>query len=122
MLGAAHANGDGVIQDEAESVRWYRQATEQGDAPSQLLVGVAYATGQGVGKDDAEAVKWFRKSAEQGYDEAQTELGFMYATDTLTHLIHRHKTRDDESNDLQGTDIHFDLALTFHLQSVQIGL
>ena len=86
------------------------------------MVGVAYANGQGVGKDDAEAVKWFRKSAEQGYDEAQTELGFMYATDTLTHLIHRHKTRDDESNDLQGTDIHFDLALTFHLQSVQIGL
>ena len=40
-------------------------------------------------------------------------------TGTLTHLIHRHKTTADESNDLQGTDADFDLALTFHLQCVQ---
>ena len=48
MLGRMYANGDGVPQDAAEAVRWYRLAAEQGLAEAQFNLGVMYANGQGV--------------------------------------------------------------------------
>ena len=53
-------------QDDAEAVRWYRLAAEQGDANAQYNLGVRYGAGEGVPPDDAEAVRWFRLAAEQG--------------------------------------------------------
>jgi len=38
-LGDIYAEGDGVSQDEAEAVRWYRLAAEQGNAEAQLALG-----------------------------------------------------------------------------------
>ena len=67
-----------MAQDDAEAVKWYRKAAEQGYAKAQYNLGVVYAQGQGVAKDDAEAVKWYRKAAEQGNAEAQYNLGVMY--------------------------------------------
>ena len=52
-----YANGQGVPEDDAEAVRWYRLGAEQGDAAAQSNLGVMYATGQGVPEDDAEAVR-----------------------------------------------------------------
>jgi hypothetical protein len=71
--------GRGVPQDDAEAVRWYRLAAEQGVALAQTNLGVMYASGRGVPKDDVEAVRWFRLAAEQGVALAQTNLGLMYA-------------------------------------------
>ena len=56
----------GVKQDHAEAVRWYRKAAEQGDADAQCMLGVAYENGRGVKQDASEAVWWYRKAAEQG--------------------------------------------------------
>ena len=66
-----YANGEGVPEDAAEAVRWYRLAAEQGDATAQFNLGVMYANG--------EAVRWYRLAAEQGYAAAQFNLGVMYA-------------------------------------------
>ena len=68
----------GVPQDYAEAVKWYRLAAEQGDAVAQYNLGVMYDNGQGVPQDYAEAVKWYRLAAEQGYAHAQRNLGVMY--------------------------------------------
>ena len=77
-LGNMYASGRGVLEDDAEAVRWYRLAAEQGDADAQFYLGVMYASGDGVPEDDAEAVKWYRRAAEQGEKaEAQLSLGFM---------------------------------------------
>ena len=65
-LGWMYANGRGVEQDDAEAVKWYRLAAEQGDADAQASLGWMYASGRGVEQDDAEAVKWYRLAAEQG--------------------------------------------------------
>jgi hypothetical protein len=73
-LGLAYAHGDGVAKDEAEGVRWYRKAAEQGYAEAQSNLGGAYATGKGVSKDEAEGVKWYRKAAEQGHAHAKYML------------------------------------------------
>ncbi len=64
-------NGQGVPQDYAEAVKWYRMAAEQGDAKAQSNLGFMYDNGQGVPQDYAEAAKWFRLAAEQGDADAQ---------------------------------------------------
>jgi S1-C subfamily serine protease len=67
-----------VAKDDAEAVRWYQKAAEQGEALAQYNLGVLYANGIGVQKDAAEAVRWYRRAAEQGDAIAQFNLGTMY--------------------------------------------
>ena len=54
-----YAKGLGVPRDDAESVRWYRKAAEQGNTLGQVGLGALYAIGLGVPRDYAEALKWF---------------------------------------------------------------
>ena len=65
-LGVCFHDGQGVKQDIAEAVKWYRKAAEQGLGSASFYLGFCYAKGEGVKKDDAEAVKWYLKAAEQG--------------------------------------------------------
>ena len=41
-LGVMYDNGEGVPQDYAEAVRWYRLAAEQGNASAQFNLGSMY--------------------------------------------------------------------------------
>ena len=66
-------------KDYKEAIRWFRKASEQGDAGAQSNLGVMYANGQGVPQDYVQAVKWYRKASEQGDAGAQFNLGVMYA-------------------------------------------
>ena len=77
-LGLMYEFGQGVAQDYAEAVSWYRKAANQGDADGQFNLGLMYDLGQGVAQDYAEAVSWYRKAANQGYATAQNNLGTMY--------------------------------------------
>jgi TPR repeat protein len=76
-LGHMYHTGEGVPQDYAEAVRWYRLAAEQGFDQAQTNLGVLYATGQGVPQDDAEAARLHRLAAEQGLADAQFNLGLI---------------------------------------------
>ena len=78
-LGWMLDNGEGVPEDDAEAVRWYRKAAEQGDADAQHNLGWMLDNGEGIPEDDTEAVRWYRKAAEQGLADAQNNLGRMYA-------------------------------------------
>ena len=77
-LGVMYAKGEGVAQDYAEAVKWFRRAAEQGLAAAQNNLGASYDKGEGVAQDYAEAVKWYRRAAEQGLAAAQNNLGGMY--------------------------------------------
>ena len=46
-LGIMYDNGEGVLKDEAEAVKWYRLAAEQDLANAQNNLGTAYTNGQG---------------------------------------------------------------------------
>ena len=74
-LGVMYDNGQGVRQDDAQAVQWYRKAAEQGACPSQVNLGLMYEQGQGVRQDYAEAFRWYRKAAEQGLVQAQNQFG-----------------------------------------------
>ena len=74
-LGRMYAIGDGVPQNQAEGVKWYRLAAEQGNELAQYNLGVMYGTGLGVTQDYVEAYTWYRLAAEQGFAPAQYNLG-----------------------------------------------
>ncbi len=73
------AAGEGVPKDEAEAIKWFRRAAEQGDDDAQFVLGVWYDEGRRVPSNFAEALKWYRLAAEQGNAGAQLNLGVMYA-------------------------------------------
>jgi len=72
-LGMCYYNGEGVVKDQTEAVKWWRKAAEQGHAKAQSTLGVYYSDANPV-----EAAKWFRKAAEQGDAQAQYFLGACY--------------------------------------------
>ncbi|MDD4914156.1 MAG: tetratricopeptide repeat protein [Methylococcales bacterium] len=76
--GKMYDKGEGVAQDKATALSWYRKSAEQGYAEAQLLLGIIYDQGIGVSRDYVQAVEWYRKAAEQGYARAQYNLAAMY--------------------------------------------
>jgi TPR repeat protein len=79
-LALMYYEGEGVPQDYAEAIKWFRKGAEQGLAAAQYNLALMYYEGEGVPQDYAEAIKWFRKAAEQGLAAAQFTLALMYAT------------------------------------------
>ena len=77
LMGLAYS-ADSLIQDYAETMKWYRLAAEQGHNGARSNLGWMYHNGKGVPRDDAEAIKWYRLAAEAGDDYAQNALGGMY--------------------------------------------
>lgn len=73
-------SGNGVQQNDNESLNWYRKAAKQGDNESQFYLGEALYKRGKAGKPDLfnEAAVWMRKSAEQGNSNAQNRLGLMF--------------------------------------------
>ena len=80
-LGVSYANGEGVLKDEAEAVRWYRLSADQGNATAQYNLGVSYANGEGVLKDSVLAHMWFNivgvngnEAAREGRDNLERDM------------------------------------------------
>jgi hypothetical protein len=76
-------DGQGVAQDHAEAVRWYRLAAAQGVAYAQYNLGFMFKNGRGVAQDDAEAVRWWRLAAAQGHVIAQFKLSVMFEYESV---------------------------------------
>ena len=70
-LGNRYSTGEGVTQNYAEAVRWYRLAAEQGHANAQNNLGGSYVTGEGVPKNNVRAYMWWSIAAAQGLEEAR---------------------------------------------------
>ena len=71
ILGGMYAYGEGVPEDDAEAVRWYRMAAEQGYANAQNNLGVMYANGEGVPEDYVQAYAWYSIAAAQDNELAE---------------------------------------------------
>ncbi len=71
--------GQGVSEDYAEAMKWYRKAADQGNTQAQFELGSIYQWRDGVVPQDyAEAMKWYRKAANRGHAGAAFMLGGMY--------------------------------------------
>ncbi len=62
-LGVMYDNGQGVPQDYAQAVKWYRKSAGQGYAKAQNNLGVMYYNGQGVPQDYVQAHMWSNLAA-----------------------------------------------------------
>jgi uncharacterized protein len=65
-----YERGNGVIQDYAEAVKWYRLAAEQGYAGAQNNLGVMYEFGDGVLQDNTMAHMWYNIASANGDDKS----------------------------------------------------
>ena len=70
-LGFMYSNGEGVAENDAEAVKWFRKAADQGLAEAQNNLGLMYAKGEGVPENDVQAYKWWNLAAAQGNESAK---------------------------------------------------
>lgn len=73
-LGTLYSKGNGVPQDNAQAVDWFRRAAEQGFAPAQYNLGLMYAHGRGVPEDKLNAYAWLALAAVQDHPTAAATL------------------------------------------------
>ena len=65
-----YAKGEGLAENDAEAVKWFRQAAEQGNALAQSNLGWRYYWGDGVLQDFVRAHAWLNLAAAQGNKKA----------------------------------------------------
>ncbi|MFI5337576.1 MAG: hypothetical protein ACHQ5A_12375, partial [Opitutales bacterium] len=78
-LGNNYTSGQGVAQNYAEALKWYKAAAEKGFAAAQFNLGLAHELGRGVPVDEKQAFRYYMMAAEQGFGPAQFNVGNMYA-------------------------------------------
>ena len=87
-----YANGEGVPRNDAEAVKWYRLAAEQGHANAQNNLGVMYSEGRGVQRNFAWAVYYQAHAARQGNTIAANNI-----ESNLSNLV-RKRVRTSAAN------------------------
>jgi len=87
---AGHARAQALLgyifdkaEENAEAMRYYRMAADQGDPAGEYGVATLYVAGEGVEKDDAEAVRWFTMAADKGHGPAIDVLADAYLEGAL---------------------------------------
>jgi TPR repeat protein len=70
-------NGQGVVQDDKQAVKWARLAAEQGHAKTQNNLGIMYAKGQGVVQDYVMAHMYFNIASANGHKDASVKRGIV---------------------------------------------
>ena len=74
-LGICLERGEGVSPDNAEAMKWYKEAAEQGVAAAAHRLGDYFALRN---VPQGEAVEWYKKAAELGLLEASYRVGVCY--------------------------------------------
>ena len=63
--------GQGVPQNHAEAVKWFRLAADQGNANAQFNLGLMYANGQGVPQNYVIAHMWYNLAGAGGDEDGR---------------------------------------------------
>jgi TPR repeat protein len=93
LVGSIYDYGQGVPQDDAEAVKWYERAAEQGSAKGQYQAGAAYARSPQI-MDPIQGYKWLTIAARTLKDGPQDGITADQAT-TLRALIERDMSKDE---------------------------
>jgi TPR repeat protein len=64
--------------EDAEAVKYYRIAAEQGDADGEYGLGKQYSTGEGIKADPKQAFEWIGRAAAKGHKSAISALADAY--------------------------------------------
>jgi hypothetical protein len=63
-------SGKGVPESDAEAVKWYRKAADQGNVYAQFELGLMYESGIGVPENNIGAYAWWSMAKTQGHANA----------------------------------------------------
>jgi GAF domain-containing protein/Sel1 repeat-containing protein/PilZ domain-containing protein len=66
QLGIRYHNGNGIARDDAQAVKWFELAAEQGNVAAQGALGAYYWSGRGVPEDLTKAYFWSAIAMAQG--------------------------------------------------------
>ena len=91
-LGLMYDNGQGVPQNYAEAMSWYRRAAETGHAKAQNDLGFLYSNGKGVPQDYITAHMWANLAASNSND-LSTGLRAIIASEMSPAEIERAQAR-----------------------------
>lgn len=69
---------DSIPKDPAEAVKWYKSASQAGDAVAGNNLGLMILDGDGVKQDYQAAFQWFTWAAKRGNALGEENLGLMY--------------------------------------------
>ena len=85
-LGWAYEQGDGVAQDLAQAVEWYRRSASQGHRFAPFNLASKYESGRGVIQDFVQAHMWMNLAASQANGEELRKIaGFRdYLAERMT--------------------------------------
>jgi TPR repeat protein len=105
-LGYMYKNGDGVVQDYKEAVKWYKKAAEQGDADGQFGLGTMYQNGHGVIQDIVSAHMWFNIASSNGHKIASAMIEmFLIKEMTASQIAEAQKmARDCEKKNYKNCE------------------
>ena len=78
-------------QDDAEAVKWFRKAAEQGDASAQYNLGVMYEFSRGVPQDAVQAYAWLNIAAAQGSESANGRKQYIAESITREEIARAQK-------------------------------
>jgi len=76
-LGVMYENGEGVPENDAEAVKWYRKAADQGLADAQFNLGLMYENGEGVPENSIRAYVWWSMAKTQGNEKSASNIDIL---------------------------------------------
>ena len=76
-LGWMYQNGEGVLQDYAEAVKWFRLSAKQGETDAQNNLGVMYQSGFGVLQSNVMAHMWSNIASANGHPTSGNLRAFL---------------------------------------------
>ena len=78
LLGKLYVNGQGLVADEAEGIRWLTQAAARHHVEAAYELGMVYGDASRGHPDYAQALYWFVRAAHLGHADAATNLALLY--------------------------------------------
>jgi len=103
LLGVLCEGRHDLPQDEAQAVKWYTHAAQQGHVEARFILGTRYIRGQSTAHPPTQIWEWLCDIAQQGHSGAQYLLGVLY----------------ENGGDLPKNDA---LAMEWYAQAAQQGL
>ncbi|PLN80664.1 putative ubiquitin-protein ligase Sel1/Ubx2 [Aspergillus taichungensis] len=78
FIGLMYLRGEGVEQNFATALTWFKRGLANGDAICQHHIGLMYLHGYGVPRDAFRAASYFKSAADQDIAAAETQLGALF--------------------------------------------
>ena len=96
-----YRNGEGVPEDDAEAVKLFRKAAEQGYANAQYNLGVMHHFGEGTPENYVQAYLWYNLAATGGNERAKSDRDILRAKMTPEQIAEAQDKSTEEYEKIQ---------------------